>query len=133
MARVFSSGSIPFAFIRANNWLDVNFFTKYADMTKPRLKSVHHDTFMLLATVGDSFTFVVMLTGRGGRFGSTPGLFVGMGFYIHQANEKKCKQNHQSLASLLQRVCACRGLDIFILTGNGHNLLLTFTITLGGK
>lgn len=35
---------------------------------------------MLLATVGDNLTFVVMLTGRGGRFGSTPGLFVGMGF-----------------------------------------------------
>lgn len=50
---------------------------------KPReLKSADHVTFMLLATVGDNFTFEVMLTGRGGRFGSTPGLFVGIGFYI---------------------------------------------------
>lgn len=49
-------------------------------MTKPLLKSVHHDTFILFATVGDSLTLVVMFTGRGGRFGSTPGLFVGMGF-----------------------------------------------------
>lgn len=37
---------------------------------------------MWLATVGDSFTLVVMLTGRGGRFGSMPGLFVGIGFWI---------------------------------------------------
>lgn len=36
---------------------------------------------MLLITVGDNFTFVVTLTGRGGRFGSTPGLFVGIGFW----------------------------------------------------
>jgi hypothetical protein len=36
---------------------------------------------MWLATVGLSFTIVVMFTGRGGRFGSTPGLFVGMGFW----------------------------------------------------
>jgi hypothetical protein len=36
---------------------------------------------MWLATVGLSFTKAEMFTGRGGRFGSTPGLFVGMGFY----------------------------------------------------
>lgn len=68
--------------MRFNNWLDVNFFTKYADITKPRLKSVHHDTLILLATVGDNLTFVVMFTGRGGRFGSTPGLLVGIGFFF---------------------------------------------------
>lgn len=58
-------------------------------MTKPRLKSVHHDTLILFATVGDNLTFVVMLTGRGGRFGSTPGLFVGMGFYLERS-EMEC-------------------------------------------
>jgi len=35
---------------------------------------------MVLVTVGDSFTLEVTLTGRGGRLGSTFGLFVGMTF-----------------------------------------------------
>lgn len=35
---------------------------------------------MTLATVGEILTWGVMFTGRGGRFGSTPGLFVAMGF-----------------------------------------------------
>lgn len=90
--RVYSIGLIPFDFIRCNSWLDVNFFTKYADMTKPLLKSVHHDTFILFATVGDNLTFVVILTGRGGLFGSTPGLFVGMGFYDWKFTIVKMRQ-----------------------------------------
>lgn len=57
-------------------------------MTKPRLKSVHHVTLMLFATVGDNLTFVVMFTGRGGRFGSTPGLLVGIGFF--ENNSEQC-------------------------------------------
>jgi hypothetical protein len=32
------------------------------------------------ATVGEILTCGVMLTGRGGLFGSTPGLFVAIGF-----------------------------------------------------
>lgn len=36
---------------------------------------------MVLATVGDSFTSDEMFTGRGGRFGSNLGLFVGIGFW----------------------------------------------------
>lgn len=77
--RVNSIGLIPFFFMRCNSSHDVNFLTKYADTTKPRLKSVHQDTLILFITVGDNLTFDVTLTGRGGRFGSTPGLFVGIG------------------------------------------------------
>ena len=39
---------------------------------------------MWLGTVGDILHMLVILTGRLGRLGSTPGLLVGMGF---------CKEN----------------------------------------
>lgn len=90
-------------------------------MTNPRLNSVHQDTFILLATVGDNLTFVVIFTGRGGLFGSTFGLFVGMGFclYLRKINSFHFHKSSSAIWGSL--------------TGNGHNLLLTLTITLGGK
>jgi len=42
---------------------------------------------IVFVTVGDSFTFEVTFTGRGGRFGSTFGRFVGMTFYSKTINE----------------------------------------------
>ena len=45
-----------------------------------RLYSVAHDTLTWLGVVGEILQSDVMLTGRPGRFGSTPGLFVGIGF-----------------------------------------------------
>ena len=39
-----------------------------------------HVTLIWLATVGDNLQSEVMLTGLGGRLGSTPGLLVGIGF-----------------------------------------------------
>lgn len=39
-----------------------------------------HVTLTWLGTVGDNRHIDVMLTGRLGRLGSTPGLFVGIGF-----------------------------------------------------
>lgn len=44
------------------------------------MKSVAQVTWMVLATVGDSLTKELMLTGRGGRLGSGVGLLVGIGF-----------------------------------------------------
>lgn len=49
-------------------------------MTKARPYSAAHETVTVLAIDGFNFIRGVMLTGRGGLFGSTPGLFVGMGF-----------------------------------------------------
>lgn len=46
------------------------------------MKSAAHVTWIVLATVGDSLTREEMFTGRGGRFGSGVGLFVGIGFCV---------------------------------------------------
>lgn len=81
MLPVFSSGSILSAIIRANNWLDVNLFTKWTDMTKSRSKAGCHNTFMLLATVEDNSTLLEMFTGFGSRFNPKPGFSDGRGFY----------------------------------------------------
>ena len=45
-----------------------------------RSSSTLHDTMMLFTTDADKWHKFVMLTGRPGRFGSAPGLFVGITF-----------------------------------------------------
>lgn len=59
---------------------DVSLRTMNTLSTYARVKSAAHVTCIVFATVGDSFTREDMFTGRGGRFGSGVGLFVGIGF-----------------------------------------------------
>lgn len=59
---------------------DESFRTKLTAITYPRPNSAAHDTTIRLATVGLKRTKCDTLTGRGGLLGSTPGLFVGIGF-----------------------------------------------------
>ena len=48
-------------------------------MTYPLPYSAAHFTPTVFGSIGDNLQCGVILTGLGGRFGSTPGLFVGMG------------------------------------------------------
>ena len=50
-------------------------------MTLTRPNSEAHEMLTWFGTVGEMRHSCVMLTGRLGRFGSTPGLLVGIGFY----------------------------------------------------
>lgn len=45
-----------------------------------------------------------MFTGRGGRFGSTPGLFVGMGFCLSEINVIVWKINKPSLNIVIKEI-----------------------------
>jgi len=53
------------------------------------LKFDYDQSFLPLATVGEILTCGVILTGLGGRLGSTPGLFVAIGFCERTKNRNQ--------------------------------------------
>jgi len=66
-----------------------------------RSSSTFHETTMLFTTEADKSHNCVMLTGRPGRFGSAPGLFVGITFCHHTFNSHNfTRQLLSTLASV---------------------------------
>ena len=65
---------------KRHNSQNFNYYTGYLICTYPLPMPDAHFTLILLGKMGLSLHKWVMLTGRGGLLGSTPGLLVGIGF-----------------------------------------------------
>ena len=77
---VSSDARVPFFFNLSMRSSLLNFSTNQIPTTQPLLNSEAHLMFTTFGKMGESLHNDVMLIGLGGRFGSTFGLLVGIGF-----------------------------------------------------